>query len=110
MLKLGSLLPLPQLGAAADAFANRVLERSDVPHEIDGKPVADDINDVSPRWWGTADGKRLAGLLSPNSLAFGAPSGDSNHHRAHPSAGDGFSHLVCTPRPNPRPAPGRCLD
>lgn len=74
MMTLGSFLPMPKLGQAAEAFATRVLARDDVPHEINGQPVADDIDDREPRWWGTGDGRRIAGLLTVNGLAFGAPS------------------------------------
>ncbi|BFI94984.1 MAG: hypothetical protein RSP_04940 [Rhodanobacter sp.] len=74
MKTLGSFLPVAKLGPIADAFATRVLARNDVPHEINGQPVAEDVNDREPRWFGTSDGKRIAGLLTVNGLAFGAPS------------------------------------
>jgi len=74
ILKIGQWLPMQQLGTDAITEANTILERWDVPHEIDGVPVADDIDDREPRFWRTRDGHRLAGRLTVNDLALGAPS------------------------------------
>lgn len=71
---LGSFLPMRELGLAATAEATRILERWDVPHEINGQPVAEDIDDRSPRWWRMRDGQRIAGRITPNEIAYGAPS------------------------------------
>jgi len=73
--KLVHLLDMPKLVEDSNGFATRILERWDVPHEIDGKSVADDIDDRTPRWWRTRDGHRLTGLTSPNEIvSLGVPS------------------------------------
>lgn len=74
ILKLGRWLPMPRLGTDALNETNAILERWDVPHEIDGVPVAEDIDDREPRFWRTRDGHRVAGRLTVNDLALGAPS------------------------------------
>jgi hypothetical protein len=73
-LKLGQWLPMSRLGTEALAEANEVLERWDVPHEINGQPVPRDIDNRDPRWWRTRDGHRLSGRITPNEIALGAPS------------------------------------
>jgi len=74
ILKLGQLLPMGRLGSEALAEANSLLERWDVPHEINGVPVSKDIDNRTPRWWRTRDGHRLAGRITLNEIALGAPS------------------------------------
>jgi hypothetical protein len=61
----------------AVAEADQILERWDVPHEIDGLAVADfapDLDDQNPRWWKTKQGSRISGRLLLNDLVLGGAS------------------------------------
>jgi hypothetical protein len=61
----------------AVAEADQILERWDVPHEVNGQLVSDfapDLDDRSPRWWRTKQGSRISGRLLNNDLVLGGAS------------------------------------
>ena len=61
----------------AVAEADQILERWDVPHEINGIAVADfapDLDDQNPLWWKTKNGTRIAGRLLLNDMILGGVS------------------------------------
>lgn len=75
---LRPFLALTGLADRAAAHAHTIVDRWDVPHEveIDGKtvPVPKDLDDRTPRMWGLADGRRITSLLTLDELGTGGPS------------------------------------
>lgn len=74
----GYLMKPMALREAANEEARKVTERWDVPHtvEVDGKvfAVAPDIDDRSPRYQGTQDGRRISERLMLEDTRTGGPS------------------------------------
>lgn len=74
---LQPFLSLSGLAERAVAHAHKIVERWDVPHEVevDGHvvPVPADLDDRTPRMWGLADGRRITSVLTLDELATGGP-------------------------------------
>lgn len=74
---LQPFLQLSGLAERAVAHARKIVERWDVPHEVevDGQmvPVPADLDDRTPRMWGLADGRRITSVLTLDELATGGP-------------------------------------
>lgn len=74
---LQPFLSLSGLAERAVAHAHKIVERWDVPHEVevDGHivPVPADLDDRTPRMWGLADGRRITNVLTLDELGTGGP-------------------------------------
>jgi hypothetical protein len=67
-LTLSNWLPMGEMKSKATALALRITERWDVPS---GPHVKPDLRDIVPRWFGTRDGHRIAGLMLGDDIGRG---------------------------------------